>query len=141
MSAYFSATETAFSSLNKTRLKVLADNGNKRAALALKLAENYVDCFRRHAAVQRGCDPAALVHVVRRKNAGFAAQRCNQDRIALEIDDIEFLRSCKSQLVPRHFHDQRKPLPVARMTEYGGARRVRPRIIRFCAVVIPDVCF
>lgn len=41
MSAYFSATETAFSSLNKTRLKVLADNGNKRAALALKLSENY----------------------------------------------------------------------------------------------------
>lgn len=38
MSAYFSATETAFSSLNKTRLKVLADNGNRRAALALKLA-------------------------------------------------------------------------------------------------------
>ena len=41
MSAYFSATETAFSSLNKTRLKVLADNGNRRAALTLKLAENY----------------------------------------------------------------------------------------------------
>ena len=41
MSAYFSATETAFSSLNKTRLKVLADNGNKRAALALKLSKDY----------------------------------------------------------------------------------------------------
>lgn len=41
MSAYFSATETAFSSLNKTRLKVLADNGNKKAALASQLAENY----------------------------------------------------------------------------------------------------
>lgn len=41
MSAYFSATETAFSSLNKTRLKVLADNGNKRARLALKLSEDY----------------------------------------------------------------------------------------------------
>ena len=41
MSAYFSATETAFSSLNKTRLKMLADNGNKRAALALELSENY----------------------------------------------------------------------------------------------------
>ena len=41
MSAYFSATETAFSSLNKTRLKVLADDGNKRAALTLRLAENY----------------------------------------------------------------------------------------------------
>ena len=41
MSAYFSATETAFSSLNKTRLKVLADKGNKRAALALKLVGDY----------------------------------------------------------------------------------------------------
>ena len=41
MSAYFSATETAFSSLNKTRLTVLADDGNKRAALALRLAEDY----------------------------------------------------------------------------------------------------
>lgn len=41
MSAYFSATETAFSSLNKTRVKVLADNGNKRAALVLRLEEDY----------------------------------------------------------------------------------------------------
>lgn len=41
MSAYFSATETAFSSINKTRLKTLAEKGNKRAELALKLAENY----------------------------------------------------------------------------------------------------
>ena len=41
MSAYFSATETAFSSLNKTRLKTLAEDGNKKAALTLKLAENY----------------------------------------------------------------------------------------------------
>lgn len=40
-SAYFSATETAFSSLNKTRLKMLAENGNKKAALALELSENY----------------------------------------------------------------------------------------------------
>ncbi len=41
MSAYFSATETAFSSLNKTKLKVLADKGNRKAALVLRLAENY----------------------------------------------------------------------------------------------------
>ena len=40
-SAYFSATETAFSSINKTRLKVLAEKGNRRAKLALDLAENY----------------------------------------------------------------------------------------------------
>ena len=41
MSAYFSATETAFSSLNKTRLKALAEKGDRRAALACSLAEQY----------------------------------------------------------------------------------------------------
>ncbi len=42
MSAYFSATETAFSSLNKIRIKNMANNeGNKRAKLVLKLSENY----------------------------------------------------------------------------------------------------
>lgn len=41
LSAYFSATETAFSSLNKTRLKARADKGNRKAAAALALAEEY----------------------------------------------------------------------------------------------------
>jgi putative hemolysin len=41
MSGYFSATETAFSSLNKVRLKSKADGGNARAALTLEMAENY----------------------------------------------------------------------------------------------------
>ncbi|WP_297235249.1 HlyC/CorC family transporter [uncultured Flavonifractor sp.] len=41
LSAYFSATETAFTSLNRIRLKSKADAGNRRAALALKLVEQY----------------------------------------------------------------------------------------------------
>lgn len=41
MSAYFSATETAFSSLNRIRIKNLAEKGNKKARLVLKLSENY----------------------------------------------------------------------------------------------------
>ncbi len=41
MSAYFSATETAFSCLNKTRLKTLAEKGSKKAALAVSLSEKY----------------------------------------------------------------------------------------------------
>ncbi len=41
MSAYFSATETAFSSLNKIRIKTLAEDGNKRAALVSKMADKY----------------------------------------------------------------------------------------------------
>ena len=41
MSAYFSATETAFSTASKTKLKTLVEKDDKRAALALKLSENY----------------------------------------------------------------------------------------------------
>lgn len=41
MSSYFSATETAFSTFNRIRVKGLAEKGNKRAATALKLSENY----------------------------------------------------------------------------------------------------
>ena len=39
-SAYFSATETAFSAMNRIRMKTMAED-NKRAALVLKLSENY----------------------------------------------------------------------------------------------------
>ena len=38
-SAYFSATETAFTSLNRIRLKSKADAGDRRAARALALVE------------------------------------------------------------------------------------------------------
>lgn len=41
LSAYFSATETAFSSANTTRLRMLAEKGSGGAALALKLLEQY----------------------------------------------------------------------------------------------------
>ena len=41
MSAYFSATETAFSTFSKTKMKALAEKGNKKAALVLKLSDNY----------------------------------------------------------------------------------------------------
>ena len=40
-SAYFSATETAFTSLNRIRLKTKADNGNRAAARTLAIAEEY----------------------------------------------------------------------------------------------------
>ncbi len=41
MSAYFSATETAFTSLNRIRLKTKADDGDRRAKRTLALAEQY----------------------------------------------------------------------------------------------------
>ena len=41
MSAYFSASETAFSSVNRTRLKTLIEKGSRSAKLALKLSDEY----------------------------------------------------------------------------------------------------
>ena len=41
MSAFFSASETAFSSVNKTRLKTMVEKGNSRAKVTLELAESY----------------------------------------------------------------------------------------------------
>ena len=40
-SGYFSATETAFSSLNRIRVKNLAEKGDKKAKLVLDLLENF----------------------------------------------------------------------------------------------------
>ncbi len=40
-SAFFSAAETAYTSLSRIRLKAKADSGSKRAALALDLVEQY----------------------------------------------------------------------------------------------------
>ena len=40
-SGFFSATETAFSSVNKIKLKHLAQEGNRKAALALEIADKY----------------------------------------------------------------------------------------------------
>ena len=41
MSAYFSATETAFNSLNMTKIKIAAEHGDKTAALIIKLLDDY----------------------------------------------------------------------------------------------------
>ena len=40
LSAFFSSNETALMSVNKIRLRSLADEGNKRAAMALDILEN-----------------------------------------------------------------------------------------------------
>lgn len=41
LSAVFSASETAFSSVNKVRLKSYAEEGNKRAKMAIKITDNF----------------------------------------------------------------------------------------------------
>ena len=39
--AYFSATETAFTTFNRIKIKMLAEKGDKRAATVLELSENF----------------------------------------------------------------------------------------------------
>ena len=41
MSAYFSATETAFNSLNMTKIKIAAERGDKTAELVIRLLDDY----------------------------------------------------------------------------------------------------
>ena len=41
LSAFFSASETSFTSANRVKLKTMAQNGNKRAKVALALTEDY----------------------------------------------------------------------------------------------------
>lgn len=41
LSAFFSASETSFTSVNRVKLKTMLQNGNKRAKVALELAEDY----------------------------------------------------------------------------------------------------
>ena len=41
LSGYFSATETAFTSLNRVRMKNLVNAGDERAKKVLELEENY----------------------------------------------------------------------------------------------------
>ena len=40
-SAYFSSTETAFTTVNRIRMKSLAEAGNKKAARVLELTDQY----------------------------------------------------------------------------------------------------
>ena len=40
-SAFFSSSETAFTSYNRNKMKLFAQDGNKRAARALKMSEDY----------------------------------------------------------------------------------------------------
>ena len=41
LSAFFSSSETAYSSVNRIRLRAAADDGDKKAACALRVAENF----------------------------------------------------------------------------------------------------
>ena len=61
-SAYFSATETAFTSLNKIRMKNMANDGNRRARQVLELSENYDNLLFDHTGWQQLGEHNAFFH-------------------------------------------------------------------------------
>ena len=57
LSAFFSSAETALMTVNKIRLRSLADDGNRRAALVLDTTSNTVLFIRRLYGKYCNCDP------------------------------------------------------------------------------------
>ena len=77
-----------------------------------------------------------LVHMVGREEPGLFPLRPDQTRIGLEIQHGDFFGSRQTEQRSLYGHKKSKPFFVARMTEYGKLRLVRPRMLRLCAVSI-----
>ena len=70
LSAFFSASETAYTSLNRVRVKSLANAGNRRAGKVLKLSENYdklladiKNFYRTHRSCINDVDPESIKNI------------------------------------------------------------------------------
>ena len=100
--------------------------------------EQHFDFVIRCASVQGSGDPVVLAHVICREESGLSPQGPNENRVAFEIDYIQWFLSLQSQLVFGHIHDEGEPLPIAAMPEHLMIRRFAPRIIRLCIVCFHD---
>lgn len=96
--------------------------------------QQHLDLSVRCAAVQRGGQPALLVHVVGRQDARRTAQGGDQNRVTLEVHHVQQPLPRQPQLFPRHVQNEREPLAVARVPEHRVVRRIGPRMIRLRAV-------
>ena len=113
----------------------ISDGQRQRILLARALCQQ-PELIVRRAAVQRHGEPAVLVHMVGRENPRLTPQRTDEDRITLEVHHVDHLRTGQTELIARHVQNQRKPFPVAAVPEHGMVRRIGPRIVRLCAVMI-----
>lgn len=93
LSAFFSASETAFSSLNRIRMKNMAESGSKKAARALGLSEDYNRLLSTilignnivNIASGLPWPPCFLPHVWRR---GSDPVHCRYDRRGIDFGEI-----------------------------------------------------
>ena len=85
LSGYFSATETAFSAINRVRIRNQAEKGNKRAALVLQLSDNYDSLLSTiligNNIVNIGCSSLATILFV--KLLGEECRKIHQEDIAM----------------------------------------------------------
>ena len=88
LSAYFSATETAFSTMSKTRLKTLAEKGNKRAELVYEILSYQIKKYIGSYAVAMGGVDAIVFTGGVGENDAVLRERCLQDLkfMGIELD-------------------------------------------------------
>ena len=137
-SAYFSATETAFSTFNRIRVKNLAEKGNKKAAKALKLSDSY-DCA--IAFLHNGGDKSflggaqefALRRISAKKKIAFihcdydksGANNKNNNKLLAQFDAIAACSDgCRRVIEAACPHLARKTVTVANCTNIPEIQRM-----------------
>ena len=89
--------------------------------------------------VQEEGDPLILVHVVSRKEAGFAPEGANDHRITFDIQDVHGALLPEAEGLVRDSHYDTEPLAVVNVAEDAGVIVHPERIVRFHAVFIENI--
>ena len=90
-------------------------------------------------AVQEEGDPLILVHVVGRKEAGFASEGADDHRVTFDVQDIHGAFLPKAEGLVRDGHHNTEPLAVVNVAEDAGVVVHPERIVRFHAVFIKNI--
>lgn len=90
-------------------------------------------------AVQEEGDPLILVHVVSRKETGFAPEGADDHRVTFDVQDIHGALLPEAEDPVRDSHHQSKPLAVVDVAEDAGGIVPWEGIVRFHAVLIENI--
>ena len=97
------------------------------------------DVLLRGGAVQEEGDPLILVHVVGRKETGFAPEGADDHRVAFDVQDIHGALLPEAEGPVRNGHHNAEPLAVVNVAENAGGIVPWKGIVRFHTVFIENV--
>ena len=90
-------------------------------------------------AVQEEGDPLVLVHVVGRKESGFAPEGADDHRVTFDVQDIHCAFLPEAEDPVRDSHHNAEPLAVVDVAEDAGGIVPWEGIVRFHAVFIENI--